>query len=127
MKYMNRLQTLLHKNVDRLNEGVIEELLIEYMYDFEEYRNHASVACHTDGNQDCNYEILSVIDRLRCNTQYAYLYFPLDNVVLEYVVNKSIVVANLSKTMHCADPTRGRSGSGGDGGNTSRASWRSRG
>jgi len=46
--------------------------------------------------------------------------------VLEYVVNVSIVVADLSKTCHVADPSRGRSGSGGDGGNTSRAIWRSR-
>jgi len=125
-KYMNRLRTLLNNNIDQLSKGGLEELFIEYMFDFEEYRNHAPVACHVDGNNKCNYEILSVVDRLGCNTQYAYLYFPLDNAVLEYVVNVSIVVANLSKTCHVADPSRGRSGSGGDGGNTSRAIWRSR-
>lgn len=115
--HMKKLKRLLNDNIHRLGENDgLENVLLEYILGFTEYRNHSAAACHVD----THIEILSVIDRLGYDTKNAYLYFPLDNVVLEFDVNQSITVTNLSKTVHVADPSRGSS-RGGDGANTSRA------
>ena len=121
--YLSDLKTLLHNNMQKLEEKEgIENVLIEYILKFIEYRNHSAVTCHVDG---VSIEILSVIDRLGYNTKHAYLFFPLNNIVYEFAVNESITVASLSNTLHVADPSRGHSSSsGGSGGNTSRVSWR---
>lgn len=106
---MKKLKRLLNDNIHKLGEkDGLENVLLKYMLGFTEYRSHYTR------------EILSVIDRLGYDTKYAYLYFPLDNVVLEFNMNQSITVTNLSKTVNVDDPSRGSS-RGGDGTNISRA------
>ena len=83
------------------------DLLIDYMYGFDEFRNYSPVAAHYDGNKNGNYETLAVIDRVGRDTQNAWLYFPLDNVVYESTVNRTININNFSQTMHVADSIRG--------------------
>ena len=119
-KYLNELKDLMERK-----KGMhISDILIEYMYGFEEFRNYSPVCAHCDANRTAEYEILMIFDRLGCNTKVAYLYFPLDNVILEITVNEDINVTNFTNTVHVADPSRGgNAGSGGSGGNSSRASW----
>ena len=114
-KYMPRLSSMI-KNRQIKDSVDMVDLLIDYMYGFDEFRNYSPVAAHYDGNKNGNYETLAVIDRVGRDTHNAWLYFPLDNVVYESTVNRTININNFSQTMHVADSIRG-------GGNTSRATW----
>ena len=112
-KYMNELRNLLYSNTDRLGvNGGLESLLVEYMHGFTENRNHTTVSCQSTRNKEVQYELLSVIDRLGCDTRKSYLYFPLDNIVYEFDVNHSITVTNFRDTMYVVDPASGGSGEG---------------
>ena len=114
-KYMNELRSFLFRNTDGLGvSGGLESLLIEYMRSFTENRNHTTVSCQCQStrNNEVQYELLSVIDRLGCDTRNSYLYFPLDNIVYEFDVNHSITVTNFRNTMYVVDPASGGSRGG---------------
>ena len=110
-KYMSELRSLLFNNTDRLSvNGGLESLLAKYIHGFTGNRNHTTVSCQSTRNKEVQYELLSVIDRLGCDTKNAFLYFPLDNIVYEFDVNHSITVTNFHDTMYVEDPARGSSG-----------------
>ena len=56
--HMKKLKRLLNDNIHRLGENDgLENVLLEYILGFTEYRNHSAAACHVD----THIEILSVI------------------------------------------------------------------
>ena len=102
MKYLNNLSNIINSNM----ECSMEDLMIKWMCTTGEMRNHSAVACHTDGNKSCHYEIYSLFQRVQTEYRNGYLYLPLDNLCIEIQPTKQILFSNFRNTPHVPDTTR---------------------
>ena len=84
----------------------IDQCLVHWMCTTGEMRNHQAVGCHCDGNKSHPLEIYSVFDREGIEKKDAYLYLPLDNIVLRFKCGHHLMVCNLTDTPHVADQSR---------------------
>ena len=98
--------TNLNEILENHGDASPEIILLEWMLDTGEMRNHEATACHRDGNSSHPHEILSVFQRTNCCRRDGLIYFPICNFCIRVGCNRDTMVCSLKKTLHVADMTR---------------------
>ena len=88
------------------NTTTIEQILIQWMCTKGEMRNHQAVACHCDGNNSQSLEIYSVFNRVGLPKKDAFIFLPLDNILLQLKCGQHMMICNLTHTPHVPDQSR---------------------
>ena len=99
---LSNLRDILQSNSDIS----ISQCLVRWMCTTGEMRNHQAVGCHCDGNNSSPLEIYTPFDRPGMIKKDAFLYLPLDNIALQLICCRHLMVCNLTDTPHVADQSR---------------------
>ena len=90
--------------------NTIQEVLVAWMCNMEEIRNHQPNCCHCDGNPSQGYELLTMFPRIRRNGKRyntpGRLYFPLHGQITETAIGNQVMCSNLTAVPHAADHSR---------------------
>jgi len=84
----------------------IESCLQKWMMTTGEMRNHEAVRCHIDANSSHKFEVYSLFHRAGVQIKDGYLYLPIDNIVIQIICDKHLMICNLNSTPHVADESR---------------------
>jgi len=100
-----RLSAIMEKYSGR----AVQDVLVQWMCNTGEMRNHQATACHVDVNRSHCMEIYSLIRRHGATRGDGMLYLPLDNACLSIKCNSEMIVCNLSVSPHVPDQSRNHS------------------